>query len=75
MKTEFIMVALGLALAQGPVTESAKNMRNQIIDFYCGHYKLLEQTDEDGMNPPEVYANIQKTCESLRNLNSKNKII
>jgi hypothetical protein len=66
MKLEVAMVIIGLALAHEPVSQEAQQLRIEIIDYYCGHYKQLEQADDGEFNSPEVYAKIQQTCDSLR---------
>jgi hypothetical protein len=68
MKLEAAMVAIGLALAHEPVSQEAQQLRTEIIDYYCGHYKQLEQADDGEFNPPEVYAKIQQTCDNLRKI-------
>jgi len=68
MKIEVAMVVIGLALAHEPVRQEAQQLRIEIIDYYCGHYKQLEQADDGEFNSPEVYAKIQQTCDSLRKI-------
>jgi hypothetical protein len=68
MKIEAAMVVIGLALAHQPVSQEARQLRTEIIDYYCGHYKQLEQADDGEFNPPEVYAKIQQTCDNLRKI-------
>ena len=68
MKLEVAMVVIGLALAHKPVSQEAQQLRTEIIDYYCGHYKQLEQADDGEFNSPDVYAKIQQTCDSLRKI-------
>jgi hypothetical protein len=68
MKLEVAMVVIGLALAHEPVSQEAQQLRIEIIDYYCGHYKQLEQADDGEFNSSEVYAKIQQTCDSLRKI-------
>ena len=68
MKLEAAMVAIGLALAHEPVSQEAQQLRTEIIDYYCEHYKQLELADDGEFNPLEIYAKIQQTCDSLRKI-------
>jgi hypothetical protein len=68
MKIEAALVIIGLAMAHEPVSQEARQLRTEIIDYYCGHYKQLEQTDDGEFNSSEVYAKIQQTCDNLRKI-------
>jgi hypothetical protein len=67
MKIETGIIAIGLVLAQGPVSQEAQQLKLSLINTYCNHYKDLELADAGDFNPPEVYEKIQLTCDRLRN--------
>ena len=66
MKLETAIITLGLAMAHGPVSQEAQQLKLTIINTYCNHYKDLEIVDGGEFNPPEVYEKIQLTCDRLR---------
>ena len=65
VKTELILVSTMLAAGYGTV--DTESLRTTVIDYHCNHYRVLESVDEGHeFNPPEVYQNIYRTCDQLR---------
>jgi hypothetical protein len=66
MKIETVLVIVGLAGVYTGTGSEYVELRNGVIDYYCGHYKQLEETDEGAFNEPKVYAKIYQTCRALK---------
>ena len=65
VKTELILVSTMLAAGYGTV--DTESLRTTVIDYHCNHYRILESADEGyQFNPPEVYQNIYRTCDQVR---------
>ena len=49
-------------------SDNTRVLRREIVEYHCSHYQqLIEFDDHYEFNPPEVYAEITRTCNALKN--------